>query len=61
MTESPCRKEMQRRKARVKEASERHSYKSRAPRTAGGQSELGERERPRAYWEPPEGESVSVL
>lgn len=48
----------QRREACVKVASERHIYKSREPRAAGGHLELWERE---VYWGPPEGESISVL
>lgn len=54
---SSCRKEMQKSKAGVKEASERHSYKSREPGIAGGHLERG----PGPGSEPPEQESISVL
>lgn len=59
MARSPCRREIQRRKTYVKEASKRHIYKFREPRIVGGHLEIGER--PRAHSEPPEGESISVL
>lgn len=45
MARSPCRREIQRRKTHVKEASERHIYKFREPRIVGGHLEIGEKEK----------------